>query len=469
MSNIKKAIISILLVIILLSSLFITPLTVSASSSISYTSALDDLKRDPKFDINNYPADPESSEIKLIHIGEGEDGELYVYTYQPGNKTKHYKAKYINMSLQNVTDENIHNELYSLTWLNSDGVFDKYVVNKFNVTKDVYRYYNITAIYRIYDETVDSSSSSIAIDSVQCKAFPVGQVWCLYYYNNVLMYEMETVEYVEIKMHATGTVRYYDGFSILFGTTMTECDVHYVAFSVDNFNVDKICDADITYTVVPQTFRLIISTGNGTLTTHEDQRETITKTLTEFDTGSNKGTGLLGKKYEWNRISTVTEFVERVEADSNDKFSTEELEALNNSDFVFRFLETEIIQDGGTQFITTTSTKVENIGILRLHFLSEGPAYNLGVVGDLVGTDSNPELEVGIGDNILNTIEEQAWWQKLMAVLLLILLVILVTNVFFPIAKPIFKIIMRGVGVLLNVAFSIITFPLRLIFNTKRK
>ena len=189
--------------------------------------------------MNDYPAISESNEIQLIHIGEGVDGELYVYTYQPGNATKHYKAKYINMSLQSVTDKNISYKLYSLTWLNSDGVFDKYVVNDFTITTQTYRYYTIAGIYRLYDKSVDSSSSSEAIDTVQCKAFPVEQTWCLYYYNDVLIYEAETMEYVDISVHAADTIRYYDGFSILFGTTLNQCDVHYVAFSVEKFDIEK--------------------------------------------------------------------------------------------------------------------------------------------------------------------------------------------------------------------------------------
>lgn len=442
---------------------FFPPLTASASMSQSYSSVLDDLEKDSTFNIDNYPSNPESNEIQIIHIGEGSEGELYIYTYQPGNETKHYKAKFINMSLQSGTDKNISFKLYSLTWINSDGVFDKYIVNDFTVSKDVYRYYTIASIYRHYDKSVDNSSASEAIDSVQCKAFSVGQTWCLYYYNNILIYEMETMEYVDITIYSTGTIRYYDGFSILFGSTMTECDAHYVAFSIDNFEVEKIYDADITYTTVPQTYRLLNSTGTGSLTVHEEERQTFSKTLTYLDTGSNKGTGLFGKKYEWNRISTVTEFVESVEADSNDKFSTEERQALSNSDFVFRFLETEITQDAGFQFTTTKYTKVENIGVLRLHFLSKGNVYNLGVVGDLVGTDSNPELDVGMGDNILNSIEEQRW-EKIIALLFLVLLLVVLIAL-FPVLSPIIKFALQGLFYIIGAILTILTYPFVLIFK----
>lgn len=446
----------------------ITPFTVSAAVQ-GYTTALEDLKKDPKFDVNDYPSVSGSNEIQLIHIGEGVDGELYVYTYQPGNATKHYKAKYINMALQSVTDKNISYKLYSLTWLNSDGVFDKYVVNDFTITTQTYRYYTIAGIYRLYDKSVDSSSSSEAIDTVQCKSFPVGQTWCLYYYNDVLIYEAETMEYVDISVHATGTIRYYDGFSILFGTTLNKCDVHYVAFSVENFDIEKIYDADITYTVVPAEFRYVTSTASGTVVKDETKRQIVNKTLTEFDTGSNKGTGLFGKKYTWTRISTVSEFITEVESDSNDSFSDAEKTALNNSDFVFRFLETDYVQKSSYGIITTDYTIVENIGILRLHFLSKGKVYNLGCVGDLVGTDSTPELDVTIKDNVVNTIEEFEGYQKIMAVILLILLIVVFTNIIFPIARPLIKIFIKGFGFIIEALWNILTIPIRLIFDLKQK
>lgn len=435
-----------------------------------HSDVLDDLQKDKNFDKNLYPEVSDANSIKLIHIGEGVDGELYVYTYQPGNATKHYKAKYINMSLQSTSDPKLTYKLYSLTWLNSNGVFDKYLVNDFTILNDTYRYYTIAGIYRPYDANVDTSSDSETIDTVQYKSFPVAQTWCTYYYNNTLVYEMEEMKYVEYENLATGSVRYTEGFKLY----TSKCDSHYVAVKMDlidgaeRYDIEKIYDIDITYTISNWTHTLYLSTGQD----HWEPREgggTYTKTLTEFDIGSNEGNGLLGKKYSWNRISTADEFISSAQDDANASFPQKELDALKQADFVFRICETEYESKTALLSKVTNYSTVSNIGILRVHFLSEGKVYNLGAVGDLVGTDSDPELEVGIGDNILNTIEEQAWWQKIMAVLLLILLIIVITNVFFPIARPIFKIIYKGIGALISIAFSILTFPLRLISKRKRK
>ena len=461
--TIKRTFFSLLLTIILIISIFSPSFMVSAATTEGYTSVLEDLTRDPHFNVGDYPSVPESNEIKIIHIGEGEDGELFIYTYQPGNETKHYKAKYINMSLQSVTDEIIVNKLYSLTWINSAGVFDKYIVNEFTVSSDVERYYNIAAIYRDYDETVDSSSDSEAIDSVQCKAFPVGQLWCLYYYNDVLTYEMETLNYVEYTVMATGSLRYTEGFKLY----TSKCDSHYVALKFDNFTLDKIYDADITYTIE---YRHMTVDANGVEHPQVLGSETVEQTLTEFDTGSNKGNGLNGKKYYWNRITTVEDFVAEAEDDANDGLSEEELTALVGADFVFRFAETDY--EVSTAFGTTDTdyATVTNIGLLRMHFLSEGKTYNLGCVGDLVGTDATPELDVDTLDNIRNAIEDmfeknQMNFEKIIATLLLVLLIIVFVIFIVPILTPIVKLILHGFGLFFGALWEIFSFPFRYLFK----
>ena len=442
---------------------FFPPLTASASTAETYTSALDDLKKDKNFDVNNYPSNLESNNIKVIHIGEGKDGELYIYTYQPGNATKHYKANYISMSLQSVTDKNISYKKYSLTWLNSEGVFDKYIVNGFSRTSDTYRNYTISAIYRLYDKNVDSSSASVAIDTVQCKAFPVGQTWCVYYYNNQLIYEMETMEYVTYTNWATGSIRYTDGFKLY----VDDCDSHYIAFSVDNFDVDKIYDADIVFTV--ETYGQAMISGVTLPPELQSTDKDVYKTLTDIDTGSNTGDGLFGKKYTWSRICSVEDFKKEVQDDTNDTFSKEELEGLNKSEFVFRFLETDrSVIVNGTSAVTYYSI-VSEIGILRLHFLAEGKVYNLGAVGDFVGTDSRPEADVTIGDNIQNTFEENPWWQKIIALLLLLIVIVVIMNVIFPVVRPIFKIAVQGLFYIIDALLTILIYPFKLMFRNLLK
>ncbi|MBR5144355.1 MAG: hypothetical protein IKW53_04820 [Clostridia bacterium] len=458
----KHKIISITLLLSILLSLFL-PVTASAASS-SYSNVLDDLKKDKSFNSSAYPAKPNDYSLQVIQIAEGEHGELFIYVYQPSDATKDYKAKYINMSLESIYEKrNLQYKLYSLTWLNSDGVFDKYVVNDFTVKNDLYRYYSIAAIYREFDSTVDVSPE--AIDTKQYKSYSVGQYWCAYYYNNILTYEMEKINVVNIDVQATGSVRYFDGFKFYWDS----CDSHYIAFSVSNFNIDKIYDADITYTITNYSYWY---NNLGAESTNVISTETITKKLTEFDTASNSGGGLLGKKYTWNRIQDVNTFIKEAEEDANESFSKQEKDALNNAQFVFRFAETDYKSTSTGTEVNTQYSVATNIGILRLHFLAEGKVYNLGCVSDLVGTDSTPELEVDGKDNVKNFFEEMDdYLEDAIAFFLLVILlvIILVLIIFF---KPVFKMLIVGVIEIFGLIFSIFVLPFQLIasaFKNKRR
>lgn len=435
----------------------LSPFYIRAKAAESYSNALDDLKIDSNFNMDHYPALPGYTTIEVIQIAESESGELFIYTYQPGNETTHYKAMYINMSLQHVSDKNISNKLYSLTWLNSDGVFDKYIVDDFKISSDEYRYYNITSIYREYDSQVDSSSESESLDGVRCKAFPVAQLWCLYYYNGVLTYEMEKVNYVEYTNWASGSIRYDEGFKFY----LDRCDSWYVGFSIDNFKVDKIFEADIMYTI--EEYELL--TGYGT--TNEPvliSRNTLPKTLSEFDTGFNDGDGLLGKKYTWNRICSVSDFIEEVEKDTNEEIPTDELVNLLKCDFVFRFLETPNTVTNYTVNTGYEYSIITDIGLLRLHFLSEGKIYNLGCVGDLVSADNIPDMEVTAGDNLKNHAEDN----PLLVIIITLLFISVIINL-FPSLKFLFDSLVTFLKLILSLFITFISLPLEIFRKCVKK
>ncbi len=446
--RINKILLCLALLLMIGGELLLSPfaLVVSAEST-AYSDVLDDLKRDSSFNIEDYPAKPDDTSLQVIHIGEGENGELFIYVYQPCDDTKDYRAKFINMSVQNPTNKDLSYELYSLTWVNSNGVFDKYIVNDFTVSNDAERFYNIATVYRPYDETVDTSSE--AIDSIQCKGFEVGQYWRTYYYNNVLFYESRHIDTVEIEIQATGTIRYTEGFKLY----TDKCDSHYVAFSINNYNVDEIFDADITYTL--KEYHYTDNHINGV-----SNLELISETFIERDylsskeTGSNDGDGWFGKKYSWNRIQDVDTFIAEAEDDANDGFSETELVALENAQFVFRFKETDYTVTNTSSVSSSHYTLAENIGILRLHFLSEGKTYNLGCVSDLVGTDSNPELNIDILDNIENLDIFQKLYSFLLLIIFLLILILLATPL-----RMFFKTIFQGVKFLFNILWLVITLP----------
>ena len=440
------------LLIVMGGEMLLSAFSITASAEVTgYTNVLTDLQKDSNFNPDDYPANPDDVSLKVIHIAEGENGELFIYVYQPCDAKKDYKAKFINMSLQNPIEKNLQYKLYSLTWLNSNGVFDKYIVNDFIVSSSAERYYNIATVYRPFDSEVDDVPE--AVDTIQCKGYEVGQYWRVYWYNNVLFYDAKHIDIVDIDIQATGSVEYTEGFKLY----LDWCDSHYVAFSIGNYKVEQIYDADITYTIknyswaeiyTPYSYKEELKSTN----VHESEF------LSSKDVGSNDGDGWFGRKYSWYRITDVATFMKQVQDDSNDTFSQEELEGLQKSQFVFRFAETpktQIIASDGSMR-TGTFSVAENIGVLRLHFLSEGKRYNLGCVSDLVGTDNISELSVDILDNI----ENMKIWEVLFT-LLMIIIILIVFSFFFSPLKAFFKVIWKGIKFIFEMLWAIVSLPIQ--------
>ena len=391
--RITQILLCLALLVVMGGEFLLSAFSVTASADVlGYSNVLTDLRIDKTFKTVDYPANDNDYSIQVIHIAEGVNGELFVYTYQPCRASKKYKAKYINMSLENPVNKDIKYSLYSLTWLNGEGVFDKYIVNNFTVSDTVDRYYNIATIYRPYDDTVDDKSE--AVDTIQCKGFAVGQYWHTYYYNDDLCYESKKIDVVEIDITATGSVRYPEGFYLDQFFVEKNTDSHYVAFSIKNYTVDQIIDADITYRVKTYGYYEYFSPYSYREDLQMDM-PIYSEFLSSTDVGSNDGGGWFGKKYKWHRITDTNTFIQNVRDDLGEDFSEEELNGLKQSQFVFRFKETSYSEtwayDASSRY--GHYSICDNIGVLRLHFISDNKTYNLGCVSDLVGTDSIPEID----------------------------------------------------------------------------
>lgn len=445
-----------LLCLLLIEFLFVAlPLNTCAATK-RYSSVTTDLEQDPEFDALEYPPISGDTSIRVIQIAEGEGGELFLYVYQPGNAERDLKASYVNMSLQNRTEANPVYNLYSLTFLNSEGVFSKYLVNDVNVSDVQYRYYNIATVYRPFDAEIDAPAAE-SDDVKGYIGFSVGRCYCLYYNNDTLIYECEKVDVVDIEILAVGTIRYSEGFKFY----LDKCDSHFVAFSVENYDVDKIIDATVVYTT--QTYDYTYVPLKGETETYGDPI-VIKKDISSLETASNDGDGLFGVKYAWQRILTKDAFRAQLEDFANEEIVFQE-GGLEQAQFVFQFLETDYYSyTGVTDGVSTkSSVKVTNVGILRLHFLVDGRAYNLGVVSDLVSDDGEPDFEITIGDNF----ENQGWWEKMMMLLALIALLIL-GSYFPPLFSFVFKVLSFVLELVVKIVFGLLSLPFKVIKVLKK-
>lgn len=410
-----------------------------------YSNVLDDLKKDKDFNPDDYPSDSTKNHLEVIQIAEGENHELFVYVYQPGKYTKDYRAKYINMAREDRSNRNPDFNIYSLTYVNSNGVFDKYVVNNFVVSNETYRYYNIAAVYRAFDKDVDDKSE--AVDGVNCKGFSVGLVWCAYNFNGDVVYECEKIEVVEIDILAFGRIRYDEGFLLRYEA----CDSHFVVFDIMNFDVEKIYDAKIRYYTQAQKYSYNIYGPEETIL---GERVLCEDWLNYKETGFHHGDGLLGKDYSWKRILTVDDFRKQLNETENFQLVEDVQNALNAGAFVFQFLETDYAINSHSNGYIENSTLIQEFGFLQLHFLSAGKTYNLGCVSDLVYSDSDPEATVGIEipEDFFTTV--------------LILLCLVVLACFFgPLFAALFRMILSFLSTGLSVLFQLILFIISLPFR----
>ncbi len=369
-----------------------------------YTKVMDDLQLDETFNENDFPDDSSDYSVKIIQIAETSDGDLFIYTYQPCQKTRYVVATSVNMSLsESVTGT----RLYDLELLSSSGVFCKYLVKDYSVTNKEIRYYNISTIYRPFDRHIDGNADN---DNVKNEiAYAVGQFWTVKNIDNTVSYEMTATEVLKITSQMIGFRRYDDGFQ-WSGTK--SCDAHFLLFNCDH-KIDYLISADISF--YTQSYKALAGSN-----TEYGSKVQQTAYLRYDDEVSNDGGGWFGKKERWQRMASTTEFMR------DTQLTDEETEVFKKYDWVLNFYETEYACEAGGKDVlisallpfgfiwtivnacTTTGTIVSDVTLLRLEFNCNGEIYNLGVIGDKqtgAGKPTNSPADIGFWAYIWNCLK----------------------------------------------------------------
>ena len=162
---------------------------------------------------------------------------------------------------------------------------------------------------------------------------------------------------------------------------------------------------------------------------------------------------------------SVSEFKENLK-DDGVEYDEEAIEDLNENQWVFSYLETEL-----TTFIPGSTTGVPGIiieytgyeaegYILQVEFMdTSGNVYDLGVVSD--GFKSTGTFGEGGGIDVEAMMEDL---QKILGVFLLVAGLILIVNVcqiVFPVLKGAFTVFAIGIKGI----FLILTYPFRLVWR----
>ncbi|MGN1061426.1 MAG: hypothetical protein ACI4QN_06815, partial [Candidatus Coproplasma sp.] len=441
--------------------------TYAAAAVQNYSNVLTDLEKDKSFNAGDYKSIADDYSLQVIQIAESTDGELFLYVYQPCQLTNYLVATSVNMALSESVDGT---KIYSLTLLNSSGVFCKYLVNGVTVATDDERYYNISSIFRAWIDGVDEPpADGQTINEV---SFKVGKLYTAYTDNGTANYTCVGQEVVEVTSKYCGFVSYWSGTN---PWTEYYCDAHYIAFNTDR-DIDRVKNADVEFL-----WKTITENdgGIGTTSTVDNGKKTVTLNDVEEATVTSRG-WFQGNNYSWKRIRTVEQFIQ--EENITDETVLAELK---DKAFVLNFFETEYSKTGPySEFLVghyykTTYSRLYDETILRLEFEQDGKTYNLGAVDNKQTNDkANPDNQTDSGFNFFTYI-----WNCLVKLFtgkadllesIVAIFVLFVVVALLPILGFIFPTFGRGLLSLLKgvayvikylilAVFYIITAPFRLI------
>ena len=339
----------------------------------AYSDVLEDLQKDSTFNVDDYPDNADDYSIQLIQIAEGVKGELFIYTYQPCQKTMYLVATEINMALSESVDGT---KLYKLNLCNINGVFGKYVVKDFTVSEDEVRYYNITSIYREFLIGVDKNPG-VGYD-LNYVAFSVGKLFRAITENGSIKYDWDGVQVVQVNNPFFDFLRYTDGFL----WHKTACDSHYVAFSTD-IKIDYLYEAELEY--VSNSILKVTPKGASWGIPEIGEPEFHHIVLTDDEEFHKDGKWWLkGESADYSRIQSVKEFI------ANEDINDTTKKSLSGLQWVLRFAETDYSYQKYTSGVTEKYTSVSEVAVLRLKFNSGGKIYNLGAVADIGSEDRVP-------------------------------------------------------------------------------
>ncbi len=376
-----------------------------ASAALSnvdgYSDVLEDLQKDEKFNEEEFPVVSGDYSLRVIQIAESTSHELYVYVYQPMGVL----AKATSIVFSTGLKTELKYEKYVLDRVSSAETLYKYRVKDFTVSTEKIRSYDISEIFRKFDKVVDGSVDSD--NTVSEKAYPVGQLWTAVTSDDSVLYSYEDVDVVTVTREMVGMRRYYNGVS---WSDRAYCDAHFLAFSTDH-NIDRLLSADVTFTSADYKTQKFF----GTTQTYIGEEIPHFVTLKYDQITGNETSGVGGKKYVWDRMSSTSAFVEDLKKQGAN-FEKDEEKDLLSYEWILNFYETDYTCPAGLEYIVWTLCSplalgliptiidantyegelIYDVALLRLEFETDGKIYNLGVVADVQTGSNIPTNNSGI-------------------------------------------------------------------------
>lgn len=300
--------IAVLMVVYIFGGGFTAPVAYAAEGT-TYSNVLDDLQKDDTFDISQYPADDSDYNLYVEQIAESTDGELFLYVYQPYTGSD-YDLTATSVNISTGINDNLYYQNYSLTLLNSSGVFHKYLVEDFELKADALRYYDISAIYRNYYSDIDDGLAEGSTSTIGSYAIEVARLFTACTVNGEVSYSRTdtTVVVIRPEQMYVGYVRYLDGYQPGFWwVTGYDNDRWYIAFNSD-FEIGDLYEADVMYSY--RTYKTTYTWwGSQSETEYGEAVTNYVVTLSQDRIVENELTGIWGQQHEWREIESVDTFI----------------------------------------------------------------------------------------------------------------------------------------------------------------
>lgn len=414
----------------------IAPTTAAASAAeppkIEYTSVLEDLQKDSTFQVEDYPYIADDHSLQVLQIAESVNEELFVYVYQPSGPSRILEATTIRLATPTKgADATWHD--YDLTLISAASVFHKYRVEDFTVSNAATRYYDITAIHRLWYDGIDAPLDTETDQTVNEVVFPVGKVYKAQdgYAGSVSYYHDSDIVTVTAKV--VGFI-YYEDPSFW---SKAACDRHIVAFSVDRA-IDKLYEVDLEYVSRPVADGiyngLIVADGYVPIGDKVDKKTTV---YADKEIVYDKDGIFVDTHYSFAEIMTTENFID---ATNDINYTKGVLNDLKNTDFVLTYDVTDV-ENYGTIWTSSSHfgkyrTQNSNVTIIRLKFEVNGEMFNLGVVDN---KQSGGQL--GVNDRKL------PW--LLLVLIVAIVIVFLILMIAFPGFRKFVFWILKAVGVVI--------------------
>ena len=481
----KKAAISILLIIISLFLMIVIPVTVFASTTknvdITTSSVRDDLASMGE-DKLTYLSDTTNIFIGMAQRYDS-SGKLRTYVYMNYIGSTEDALK-ISISTSTKDDENNITEshsTYDLSYVNNESTWVKYEVMGLPNLDFTTRRYNISGISNGTTPLLSMNETYIfhglSNDSIE-----------------VLNQEVETITVTgkEVQFFCYGEEsQWFDFFGIdgVLGDDKKYTDAWYIFFNTDK-PMDDLLEIEITYQPYDYHIQFMGACKMSNAITDEVLQDRIDNADTkDFDEETTR-------TYGEQTVVTITPGTTKVSATTNwwggyetayqeldNIMDLREYEAQSTEDnpFVFtdqaekytwgvNFLNTEKYSEHKTisamgQAVTTTlvdGTGVRNTAILRLKYETNGIVRNAYAVDvptdDFSGNDAQVDLT-----SLLDIFE------RILAIVMLLVLIIIIVNIGAPVLIPLFNLLVKLASSAISIIISIVTLPFRLLFGRKRK